>query len=213
MKIARAAGSYVLYAIVAYAFLFGWFACFSMRGWRGLAVGIVMPPYAWWNSVAYWFEPEPWERDWDERVQGLVRGMWVSPEEATDRQRTVLRELREWLAEVPAARRDELAQAVRSFQIVAMVDVLGIRDITDIDGVGGPEALEAHRQRVEQEPGLQRELLEETEAMHASPFMQDALAEATGRARDGYAERRLKAELYMARCRALMASWFAGTPR
>lgn len=213
MKIARAAGTLLLYAVVAYVFAFGWYACYCKRGWGGLFGGVIFPPYAWWNSVAYWFEPEPWERDWDERVQALVRGMWVAPEEATDTQRTVLRELREWVGEIPAPRREALAQSVRSFHVVALVDVLGIRDVTDIDGVGGAGSLVAHRSNVDREPGLQRELLEETEALRASPLMQDVMAEATGQAGAAYAERRRKAEIYWARCRALMASWFPDMPR
>ncbi|MFM8979508.1 MAG: hypothetical protein ACKOSS_03480 [Planctomycetia bacterium] len=213
MKIVRAAGTLLAYAAVVYLFAFGWYASYCKRGWGGVFGSVIFPPYGWWNSVAYWFEPEPWERNWDERVQGLVRAMWLAPEEASDEQRSALHDLRAWLADVPPARREQLAQSVHSFHVVTMVDVLGIRDMDDLDGVGGSAALDTHRQRAQAEPGLQRELVAGTEAVGASPLLQDAIAERAGQAGAAYAERRAAAELYLARCRALLASWFPGPPR
>ena len=55
----------IAYVIIAYMTFFGLYA--SAQIGRG-SLGAYFPPVNWFDSIYYWFQPEDWEQDWDNRV-------------------------------------------------------------------------------------------------------------------------------------------------
>lgn len=98
-----------------YLQFFGLFASWQMDRFL---LALFVPPYAWFNSVAYWFEPSKAEREWDEHVQALAHVIFLDgPDlvQADERQKEAARRVRAWLKEIPAFKREELRKTMRAW--------------------------------------------------------------------------------------------------
>ena len=108
-KVGSAIGS-LFYIFLTFATIFGIIRGFHKGVGNGVA-SILMPPYAWYLTVAVIWEPPQWKEDWDKSTRALATVLVYATDTSAENKLFLgskSDELKEWVKHIPKEKRSEL---------------------------------------------------------------------------------------------------------